>query len=266
MVNLLNLRPEPQPIVKIVVKRRSFILESFKFLGIIAIVSGIVWGISRADETGYTPTKNWNAMGTIATLNGGDLTLIHATGSDGTKDTSYTVDISNTPIIQTAEYATLVISDLKVGDSIILSGTIQGSTITVKRIVSFSETVSSATTTVQALPEATTASTTASSTPEASTTPVSSSGALTPVLDVATTTPDVSTSTPEATTTPTASSTPEVVASSTPEGSSTPVVAPTIIQPTASDTPVVIPPTPEVPPAPPVETPPAPAPDPTPTE
>ncbi len=208
MSNTLDLRPdnekEFQIVEKIVIQKRSWFRESFKTFGGIFIVLVMVWGASHADEISTLVNtkqelKSFSAIGTVSDLQGSSLTLSNANGSDGQKGTIYTLDISGVDTIETKDYVPLIISDIKIGDNVVVQGSIDGTTIYPKRIISFTATSSQAVV-VDISDLTATTTTTATST-----------------VDVATSTPDIATSTDEQATTTddtatsTATSTPSVV-------------------------------------------------------
>ena len=215
MSNTLDLRPdnekEVQIVEKIVIQKRSWFRESLKTFGGIFIVLVMVWGASHADEISTLVNtkpelKAFSAIGTVSDLQGTSLTLSNANGSDGQKGTIYTLDISGVDTIETKDYVPLIISDIKIGDNVVVQGSIDGTTIYPKRIISFTATSSQA---VVVDISDLTATTTATST-----------------VDVATSTPDTATSTDEQATTTEATTTDDTATST---ATSTPSVVDTVI-------------------------------------
>jgi hypothetical protein len=197
MKNLLNLKKkDPSDIViveKIVLKDRSPFFELFRMLTIIAVASGVVWGISNADnllnppQTADVQPQNFSVVGTISEIatTTSSIILNNAKGTDDSGNTTYIVDTTNLSDIETNHFVTLSFSDIKVGDNIIAQGVERGSAIQIYKIYSYG--AEPATGILEA----------ATSTDDV----------------VATTTPDVSTST-DATTTSTstdATSTPSII-------------------------------------------------------
>ena len=287
--NLLNLKKkDPSDIViveKIVLKDRSIFFELARMLIIIAVASGVVWGISNADnlvksvET-VTPTKNFSAIGIVTEVATTTISIGDAKASDQSGNTTYTFDTSSVKKIETSNYLTLTLSDINPGDKIIVQGVDDGGAVEIRRIISFgggvivpTATTTEATTTT-ATSTATTTDSTASST-DASTTASTTDASSTPsILDNVSNTVSnvvgvvqgavqnvINTITGSSTATSTDSTASTTVATSTQADSST--TAPVDIQtptPDATPTPAVVAPDPT--PAPAVVTPPA---NPTPT-
>ena len=169
MPNFLNLKKkDPSDIVyveKIVLKNRTLSFELFRMLTIIAIASGIVWGISNADNLVKTietpsPSKNFSAIGIVTEVSTTSITIGDTKASDQSSNTSYTFDTSNVKKIETSNYSQLTLVDILVGDKIIVQGVDNDGSIEIRRIISFGGgiTIPTATTT-----EATTTATLLSS-------------------------------------------------------------------------------------------------------
>ena len=122
MVNMLNLRKEPQPAIVVVTKPRSFWVESLKMLTVIAVVTGIVYGISQASSPTPSSTKNWSALGIVEDISSSTLSLADAHSSDETGDTSYTLDLASVKKIENRTYVPLNLSDINVGDKVVVQG------------------------------------------------------------------------------------------------------------------------------------------------
>lgn len=154
--NLLNLKKkDPSDIViveKIVLKNRSLFFELARMLVIIAVASGIVWGISNADNLPFNisqdhprqssnPAKNFSAMGTVSEITDSSLSLENAKGSNDKTQTSYTFNISNTGLkIQDQNDTSLNLLDIKLGDRIVVQGTLNDGVISIRKIISFATT------------------------------------------------------------------------------------------------------------------------------
>jgi len=149
--NLLNLKPkDPSDIVyveKIVLKNRGMFFELSRMLIVIAVASGIVWGVSNADNiirSTKTPVKvkSFSAVGIVTDVATTTLTIDDANASDGKTTASYTFDVTNVKKIETKDYIPLTLLDISIGDKIIVQGTDSDGTVMIKRIISFSATSS----------------------------------------------------------------------------------------------------------------------------
>ena len=201
MPNFLNLKKkDPSDIVyveKIILKNRSLSVELFRMLTIIAVASGIVWGISNADEfinsttTPEAKVQNFSVVGTIGEVatTTSSIILNNAKGSDDSGNTTYIVDTSNVNDVETNHFVAISLSDLKAGDNIIAQGVERGSVFQIYKIYSYgtapatgileADTTDDVATSTDATTTATTtpdiASTTATTTDDVSTTTDSSS-------------------------------------------------------------------------------------------
>ena len=273
MANLLDLRNKVNPQVKIIYKiitqKQPWYVEFAKIAAVIVVVGTVVWGVSRADELFKTPAKNFSAYGLISANVGSSISINEAHGSDSSEVTSYTFDVGTVNKIETNKYAPLEVSDLKIGDKIMVQGMLDNSVIIARRIVSFTST--STATTTEALASTTLevstttstttsdiASSTATSTPSFMDQVVGTIGdTINGIVDAITGKTKATTTEEIATTTPT---TPEVTATTseqvTPPTSPAPEVTPVTPAPEVVTPPVV--PAPAETPA--VDTTPAPAP------
>ena len=93
MSHLLNLRPAQKPVVieKVIVKKPSFWVESLKMLVIIGIVSGIVYGISKAASvvSPVSHSQNFSATATVNSISSSTLSLVDIKSADPLSDSSY---------------------------------------------------------------------------------------------------------------------------------------------------------------------------------
>ncbi len=205
MSKFLDLRNKSINQVKVVehiiFKPRSFKVEMIKMFSIIAIVTVIGFGISSANDfvenqilnQAPTPAKNFSATGIVSDIARTTLSLTDAKGSNDETQTIYTFDIQNVEKIETAEYLPLALTDITVGDRLVVQGTDQDGTISIFRIISLTATSSKTIIPEVATTTATTTDETASST-----------------ASIATTTIDTSTST-EISTTTDATTTPSII-------------------------------------------------------
>jgi len=231
MKNILNLRPQPKPIIieKVVHAKRVWWLEALKMITVVVVVSSVVWGVSKADISDSNKSapaiKNFSALGNVVGVTSTTLSIDGAHSSDQTGKTAYTFDLSDVKKIENGSYVPLLISDINVGDKVVVQGIEKDSVINIRRIISLSST---ATTT------AVVATTTVATTVDATTTATSTT-------DVATTTTDTATSS-DATTTAsstlsTSTATTDVTASSTTATSTaSTTIASTTVTTTASTT------------------------------
>jgi hypothetical protein len=225
--NFLDLRSkiDPQVVVveKLVTKSRSRLTELARFCLLLAIVSISVWGITKANEEltlSQQPVvvKNFSTIGAITDISNSSISINNV---KGTVITPYTFNTATLRKIETKAYVPLALSDLKVGDRIILQGLDENGIISIRRIISFSVDASAdplnvitASTTenrvvVKTPPPVETVATTTNilSDATASSTSVMSTvkDTITTVIDAffGTSTPDTSTSTPVTTSTTT---------------------------------------------------------------
>lgn len=225
--NLLDLRENNVQIIeKTVFEKRPWYQELAKTFFIILASSAIIWGISKADTAisspvKQTPLKSFSAIGVVSNITDGTLSLL-----DG-KSSEQILDISNVSKIETKDYHPLSISDIKIGDKIIVQGALVSNGIEVRRIISFGPSPVNLVATSTTL-----ASTTATSTDATSTSIIDTvTNAVSNVVDVVKDTTQniidsitgtsTSTTTDEATTTE-ATPTPPADSSSTPEATPEP--------------------------------------------
>jgi hypothetical protein len=258
MANLLDLSKKVQPQVKVIYHTitapRPWYVEITKVLAVIAIVTTIVWGISKADELISQPEEApaqeiVGVYGTVENISTttNTLSLINTQGTEYTGHSSFIVLLNNLQKVETNEYLPLTLSDIQAGDTIIARGTINEQTIDAESLISFTFRPILATTTLDlATTTATTTDLLATTTEDiSSTTSTTTPGILEQIGDAIgdivdniidlfngtstpTTTPETSTTTPEtSTTTPeTSTTTPEVVEEPevTPPATTTPEV------------------------------------------
>ena len=173
--NFLDLRKKTQQqtriIERVVFRSRSLKSNIFLALSVILVASAVIWGITKADildipnREDMAP-QNFSASGivsNISSLFGTNIIIENAKGSDDSGKTTYSFNLNQIIKIENTEYVTLSVSDIKVGDKIVVQGLIKDTNIIeAYRIISF------ATSTQEKLPEiaTSTATTTATSTPE----------------------------------------------------------------------------------------------------
>ncbi|MCC7004770.1 hypothetical protein IT397_02525 [Candidatus Nomurabacteria bacterium] len=211
-MNLLDLREKVQPqikvVEKVVFKKVPWYLEALKITLGIAITTTVVWGVSNADVASLVESlrdtksevpviKNFSASGIVTGIQASTLSLTQADTSTEQNDISITVDISKVKKIESNHYEPLTISDIKLGDQVVVQGLMKNSDISISRIISFSYT--KATSTDTATSTATSTESTSTSTEQVSSSSTSDISSSTP--DTSTTTPDTSTSTEQTATT-----------------------------------------------------------------
>ncbi len=142
-----------------VVKHKLFNIGSIALMFLL-----LGWGISSvADVDIKSATDNFSAIGLVSEISDKNLKIIEAKGSDKSGETSFDLNIDNLEKIQTNKNELIDLIDIKKGDRIIVQGLTDGSTIFIKRIISFSTVFELATTTATTT-DASTATTTASTT------------------------------------------------------------------------------------------------------
>lgn len=150
MTKFLDLRkkiePQVQVVYKIVSKQQPWYLEITKILVVIAIVTTVVWGVSKAQQdtqTAPTPeVKTFSVIGLVSTTTP---TYFSIDSSDPAVDkpaTSYTFDTGSIQKIETSDYLPLQFSDIKLGDKIIVDGVVDNYKMIAQHIVSFTSTPS----------------------------------------------------------------------------------------------------------------------------
>lgn len=148
MSKLLDLRDKGIDKVKVVeriiFKPRSFGAEMIRLFSVIVIVLAIGFGISNADDINpfsekgiETATENFSVLGVVSEISNDSVVVNNAKGSDKSGDTTYTLDISYLEKVETNTNNPLIITDIKIGDTIIAQGLTNNQTFFIKRIVSF---------------------------------------------------------------------------------------------------------------------------------
>lgn len=168
--NFLNLKKrDPSEIVyveKIVLKKRSLFFEVFRMLTIIAVASGVVWGLSNADiisTSTSTPIVSTPAIsssneiigiyGTVTDIASTTITINDSKGSKYKNIKLFTADLTNLKSVHTNANGketpvTLSLSDINIGDKITARGILNGNTINTETIIDFSVTSSKTITTL----------------------------------------------------------------------------------------------------------------------
>ena len=182
--NFLDLRKKEQPeivvVEKVVFKARQWKLEVLKIFMVISTVSLTIWGISKADdaifsdssiapvtEVAVTPENNFSAIGYVTDISDSSMSIDDSQVSDASADASYVFNTEHINKIENNDYFPLAISDIKLGDKIIVQGTRINGVDEIHRIISFAVTATSTATTTDAT--STVATTTATSTDSIST-------------------------------------------------------------------------------------------------
>ncbi len=280
--NLLDLRkkvsPQVQIIEKIIFQKRSWKREATRTLLVAVIATSVIWGVSKADiltsnNTQTTVSKNFSAIGIVSSVSTTTLSIQDAHGSDNKTQTSYIFSTDSITKIETKSYVPLTLSDINVGDKIVVQGVDMDGVISIKRIISFSVTAPKevvGTTTPEVIATSTATTTEATTTNETGTTTPTITDKIgdfvnnivdsimgTSTKESASTTPDTSSSTEQvsSTTEETSTSTPPTIVEKVIEVVTNAVntVVDAVTPDPKPETPApteVTPPTPETPPTP----------------
>jgi len=148
MPNILDLKKkEIQIVEKIVLKKRLWYIETLKMLGVLAITISVTWAFSNAslftEETEETPAPlkqripKFSAIGIVSLITDDTISLSDAHGTKS-EDTTFTFEISSISKIETKSYDPLSLSDILVGDKVIVQGTLdENEEVIPTRIISF---------------------------------------------------------------------------------------------------------------------------------
>ena len=231
MPNFLNLKKkDPSDIViveKIVLKNRSMFFELSRMFITIAVASGIVWGISNANEIATTTanfinpslttkeTKNFSAVGVVSNITDTYLSIDNAKSGDEAGPTSYTFDTSTIKKIESNHYYPLTLSQIQIGDNVIVQGLDKDGNIEIRRVIWYG--TSTATGILTRNGEVPTFATSTVATTTVATTTATTTATST--LDVATST--VSTSSPQAASTTDSTSSTSSEQASSPQADAT---------------------------------------------
>jgi hypothetical protein len=214
MKNILNLRKGKVKIIETTVYEKPTAKREFsKVLIGILVVSLITLGITKANdfifENEYENAReNFSILGNVVEIVE-DTLILNSISQDSDENTPYEININKLEYIQASNYNRLLITDVNVGDKIIVQGLTNGKIYFAKRIISFTVTESDlielaeevATTTLDV---ASTTDENASSTDETSTDGVDSGSNsdenATTTVDTATTTEEIATTTDESAT------------------------------------------------------------------
>jgi hypothetical protein len=143
--NFLDLRKKVQPqvqiIERIILQKRSWKSDLILTLSVIFVASGVIWGITKADTViqaiSRSQVKNFSVVGIVSNIDATNIYLEQAKGSDDQGKTIYTLDLSSVTKVETNQYVAITLSDIKVGDKVVIQGKEDGGNISVKRIISF---------------------------------------------------------------------------------------------------------------------------------
>lgn len=132
---------------KILMEAKIVELEVFKIVIAIVLIIPFTWGVSQAENILFdgnieSASSNFSIIGVVSEIRYNNILIEEATGSDSETKNTYVLDISNVEKIETSNYVPLVLSDIKVGDTIIGQGLTNGGEYFLTRIVSFSVTES----------------------------------------------------------------------------------------------------------------------------
>jgi hypothetical protein len=119
--------------------KNLFKIEFLKTLLIVLVVLISTWGITFALNNNIEDaTSNFSVLGTVSDISDSTITLTDARGSDDSGNTEYEINIDYLERVETRDYEPLIITDIKVGDTISGQGLTNGSVFFIKRIISFS--------------------------------------------------------------------------------------------------------------------------------
>ncbi len=150
--NLLDLRKKVEPQIKIVERiifqKRSLKKDIFLTLSVIFVASAVIWGITKADtsenikssrarmEQANLRSKNFSVVGVVFDVSETTLSIDTQSSNDSSK-TIYTLNTDTVVKIETRNYKPLTLSDIKIGDKVVVQGMENEGNITIKRIISF---------------------------------------------------------------------------------------------------------------------------------
>ena len=100
----------------------------FKIFSIAILIFSLGWGMSSiATDDISSAHNNFSASGIISNISEDEINIEQASGSDKSTDTSYNLNIKYVKKVETNEYVALQLSNLKIGDKIIVQGLTNGS-------------------------------------------------------------------------------------------------------------------------------------------
>lgn len=118
----------------------TFFSNFYKIIITIAVVLCLSWGITIATTDDLaSATENFSVIGVVSEITNNTISLVDARGTHATDSTITDLNISYIEKIQTKEYNPLIISDIVVGDTVIIQGVTNSKDFFAKRIISFSK-------------------------------------------------------------------------------------------------------------------------------
>jgi hypothetical protein len=128
---------------KINLEKYSYLLKTdlFKIIIVSLIVLPLMWGITSANFAGNIEdaSEHFSKLGVITEI---DSSSILVEAKNETPVETYEINVNHLEVIQTEEYESLVFTDLRAGDEIIVQGLTDGKYYFAKRIISFTSNVS----------------------------------------------------------------------------------------------------------------------------
>jgi hypothetical protein len=184
--NFLDLRKKTrehtQIIERVVFQRRSLKSDLFLALSVMLVASTIIWGISKADtllnpqEVNTEPATSFSIIGSVTEVAETTISIdVNANKEvNGTTTTTDSFDTTNISSVQTNHFTNISLSDIKIGNNIILQGVKRGESIQIFKIFSYGNEVATGVLTEESNTLATTtepivATSTATSTDDTST-------------------------------------------------------------------------------------------------
>ncbi|MEI6420335.1 MAG: hypothetical protein WCO30_01755 [bacterium] len=135
--------PKYKVIQRVITKEPSLKSEIVRTLITVAVVSAIIFGISFAEDLPFLKTsepiiKRFSATGLVSKISDSEISLGEVESSDGSNVSTYTFNINTIERVESKNYDRLALTDLKVGDRIVVQGKDTDGVISVARIISFS--------------------------------------------------------------------------------------------------------------------------------
>ncbi len=145
--HILNLKKKVSPVIieKVIFKDESVASRITRTVFSIAVVFSIVWGVSKAEEIinvmlpqeEIEPTVSFSLAGLIKEVYPDKIVLTRAVGVDSEVNV-FEIDIAaNEQIIETNTYEKILVTDLLVGDKVIIQGLKRGDKFYSRRVISF---------------------------------------------------------------------------------------------------------------------------------
>ncbi len=147
--NFLDLQKKTQQqtqiIERVVFQKRSLKSDIFLTLSVILVASAVIWGISKADtllnpqEVNTEPATSFSIIGSVTEVATTTISIDTNVNKEvnGTTTTTDSFDTTSISSIQTNHFTNISLSDIKIGDNIILQGVKRGGSIQIFKIFSY---------------------------------------------------------------------------------------------------------------------------------